>query len=113
MNHELLLPRVPPPRAPQLQGDEPLPAGALDISMLRSFLDMLSSGGLAPGDAARGVAGAPPGGPQEGPPGGLPLWEGGANMSGSSGSHGSGGRIGGGAFSAFLPPGPGGGHAST
>jgi hypothetical protein len=31
-----------------MQGEEMLLAGALDISVLRSFLDMLSSGGLSP-----------------------------------------------------------------
>ncbi|KAL4437357.1 hypothetical protein ABPG75_004496 [Micractinium tetrahymenae] len=104
-----------------LQGDEPLPSGALDISVLRSFLDMLSSGGLAPlapaglpgmpGEAALAPSAAGQAAQEALLSRGLSLGEGGANMSGSSGSHGSGGGIGGGAFSAFHPTASGGWHA--
>ena len=89
-----------------------LPAGALDISVLRSFLDMLSSGVLSP--LTSGGLPTLPDIPmqQQGPPAEAPAAQ--ANQpSGEASVAASAGRppasgAGAGVFSVFAPPGSGG-----
>lgn len=109
-------PQAPPPLASapnlSLQGDDPLSTAAVDISVLRSFLDMLSSGGITPlpsgqaGDApAAGEAAAPA---VHDPAHVPPLSVAATGMGGSGSGSGGSGHMGG-AFSAFKPTGSGSG----
>lgn len=109
-------PRLLAPHSPLSQGDDPLSTAAVDISVLRSFLDMLSSGGITPlpsgqmqgaggsgqaGAAAPAEAAAPP--PVHDPAHVPPL------SVAATGAGGSGSGHMGGAFSAFKPTGSGSG----
>ena len=110
-------PSILPPLASapnlSLQGDDPLSTAAVDISVLRSFLDMLSSGGITPLPSGQAGA-APAAGEAEAAPAVHdpahvpPLSVAATGMGGSGSGSGGSGHMGG-AFSAFKPTGSGSG----